>query len=128
MRAGGRSVTTNLNSAMGVPEHRYSSGDGALSSRRETDGHCYCSSGGDWTTTTTRTTGGVPGMRKPTTSTMPGTDRPASGGATCANGAAVPARWQTSGSPTAGAGLNAASVTRPMATVPSWHVPIGEMR
>lgn len=91
--------------------------------RRETDGHCggCCgsSNGGG---------GGGPAMRKlKTTSSMipETTDRrrpPTS--ATCANGAADPARWQTSGSPTAGAGLNAASVTRPMATVPSWHVPV----
>lgn len=45
------------------------------------------------------------------------------GGATCADGAAVPATCRNVGSPTAGAGLNAASVTRPMATVPSWHGP-----
>lgn len=44
-------------------------------------------------------------------------------GATCASDAASPARCRTSGWPTAGADLNAASVTRPMATVLSWHGP-----
>lgn len=44
--------------------------------------------------------------------------------ATCESGAVSPATWQTSGSPPAGAGLNAASLTHPMAIILSWHDPM----